>query len=143
MLFRRSRGFPDLVYVAARLSCLSYVISDLLFDILVFIRANTLGSNLCLISEVSEWSSVPFIVVAVHDTMVFLAISIRLTYLSHVGCDANGRFRWRTFLRGSSMPSLSRALLKNGQLYYLVTIGFSVACGFEIMITSIPVSYRN
>ncbi|KAL4245595.1 hypothetical protein ABKN59_010474 [Abortiporus biennis] len=31
MLFRRSKGFPDLVYVVARLSCLGYVISDLLF----------------------------------------------------------------------------------------------------------------
>ncbi|KAI0790068.1 hypothetical protein C8Q75DRAFT_806709 [Abortiporus biennis] len=211
MLFKHKRGFPDLVYVVARLSCLGYVISDLLFELnlatplasvnleincesvfaaldwlgsltvcitsllfffriravffdfpviiggffllwlttcssfvaLFFIRATTLGSNLCLISEVSIWSSIPYLVVAVHDTLVFLAISIRLTHFSHMGFDTDGRSRWKTFFRGSSMPSLSRALLKNGQLYYLVTIGFSVAFGVGIMISSIPLSYRS
>ncbi|KAL4245594.1 hypothetical protein ABKN59_010476 [Abortiporus biennis] len=133
------------VYVAARLSCLGYVISDLIFDTSVNLHINcermfaaidrlgaltaiTLGSNLCLISEVSEWSSVPFPVVAVHDTLVFLAVGIRLSYFGHMGYDdTNCRSHWRTFFRGSSMPSLSRALLQNGQLYYLVTIGSSVA----------------
>ncbi|KZP02548.1 hypothetical protein FIBSPDRAFT_855379, partial [Athelia psychrophila] len=53
----------------------------------------------------------------VHDTMIFLAISCRLA------ADAVPAGDWRsrvlTVVTGKGLFSLSRSLMKGGQLYYL------------------------
>ena len=73
------------------------------------------GTELCL-TEVEKFSTFGLIAVAIFDTAVFIAISIRC-----ISCGmADGWKQWtRSFFEGSSMGRVSRLLLKTGQLYYL------------------------
>ncbi|KZP13846.1 hypothetical protein FIBSPDRAFT_868975 [Athelia psychrophila] len=53
----------------------------------------------------------------VHDTMVFLAISYRLA--ADAVAAGDWRSRVRSIATGKGLFSLSRSLMKGGQLYYL------------------------
>ncbi|KZP06556.1 hypothetical protein FIBSPDRAFT_876448, partial [Athelia psychrophila] len=60
-----------------------------------------------------------------HDTMVFLAISYRLAADAVTAGD--WRSRVRSIATGKGLFSLSRSLMKGGQLYYLATTVFFFA----------------
>ncbi|KAJ7200298.1 hypothetical protein GGX14DRAFT_660103 [Mycena pura] len=55
-----------------------------------------------------------------HDTFIFLAISWRLFKHSHL--DPGIKKNFRAFVTGKYLPQFSRAVLQDGQLYYLITI---------------------
>jgi len=71
--------------------------------------------------------AIAFFVRLLHDTLVFLAISYRLSSLSRVtedlqrnfGVVEKGRNGIFAFFSGNNMPLFSRAFLKDGQIYYL------------------------
>lgn len=75
----------------------------------------------CLMDDES-FSTVGLIAVAVFDTAVFLAISVRLGVMSYMITNA-WKDRTKSFFIGGNIPLegpiLSRLLLKTGQLYYL------------------------
>lgn len=81
-------------------------------------HANT---SLCL-TAVESFSTVGLIAVAVFDTAVFLAISVRLGVMSYLGTN-DWKGRTKSFFTGGNIPLegpvMSRVLLKTGQLYYL------------------------
>lgn len=54
----------------------------------------------------------------VNDTLVFLAISYRLA-TDAVPMKGSRRFRIISVVKGEGLYSLSRSLLRSGQLYYL------------------------
>lgn len=85
-------------------------------------RERTLTSDsveLCL-TEVEKFSTFGLIAVAIFDTAIFIAISIRCITC---GMAETWRERTKSFFDGKSMGNVSRLLLKTGQLYYLsVTI---------------------
>ncbi|KAJ3575857.1 hypothetical protein NP233_g820 [Leucocoprinus birnbaumii] len=56
----------------------------------------------------------------VFNTLVFLAISIKIA-VTHNSNDE--RINWNTVISGRALPRLSRAILQNGQQYYLMTAG--------------------
>ncbi|KZP26081.1 hypothetical protein FIBSPDRAFT_364529 [Athelia psychrophila] len=68
-------------------------------------------------STAIKHNSIPVTMTFVHDTMVFLAISYRLA------ADAVAAGDWRSrvlsIVTGKGLFSLSRSLMKSGQLYYL------------------------
>lgn len=68
------------------------------------------------IGDMKPWISTGLITVAIFDTAVFVAISIRLL---HYGMAKIWRERLRSFVNGQGMGMLARALLQTGQLYYL------------------------
>ncbi|KAF5374020.1 hypothetical protein D9757_010063 [Collybiopsis confluens] len=63
------------------------------------------------------------VVPAIYDTIVFLAISYKL--MSYSGFAGNRTIRSR--ILGQDLPEVSRALLRDGQKYYLVTIVSNLA----------------
>ncbi|KAK7443784.1 hypothetical protein VKT23_015565 [Stygiomarasmius scandens] len=74
--------------------------------------------------------AVAFFIRLLHDTLVFSAISYRLLTLSPVQERLEGGFNPKVtkirdqiieFFTGSNMPLFSKTLLKDGQLYYLVS----------------------
>lgn len=81
---------------------------------------------------------VPVIFILVHDSCVFLAISYRIHRLStafpHQGSidlssanwEVRDRFKMIEILWGKNLPSLTRALLLEGQLYYLLSFWYSI-----------------
>ncbi|KIK66917.1 hypothetical protein GYMLUDRAFT_157361, partial [Collybiopsis luxurians FD-317 M1] len=62
------------------------------------------------------------IVATVYDTVVFTAISYKL--MSHGFRQSHGIKSW---LFGTNLPAFSRAMLRDGQKYYLVTILSNIA----------------
>ena len=55
----------------------------------------------------------------INDTLVFLAITYQLMGNSYITPPNSMKARLRIFAFGDHLPALSKALLKDGQLYYL------------------------
>ncbi|KZP32783.1 hypothetical protein FIBSPDRAFT_1012773 [Athelia psychrophila] len=70
-------------------------------------------------------NSMPITMTFVHDTMVFLAISYRLA--ANAATAGDWRSRVLSIVTGKGLFSLSRSLMKGGQLYYLATTVFFFA----------------
>ncbi|KZP05563.1 hypothetical protein FIBSPDRAFT_1054017 [Athelia psychrophila] len=73
-------------------------------------------------NTIGKYNFIPVTMTFVHDTMVFLAISYRLA----AGAVTAGDWRSRvlSIVTGKGLFSLSRSLMKGGQLYYLATTVF-------------------
>lgn len=75
---------------------------------------------MCTYSE-SKDSIMPaitsFVVLFVNDTLVFLAISFRLS--ANAVTDESWRSRFLSIVKGKGLYRLSRSLLISGQIYYL------------------------
>ena len=70
----------------------------------------------CIIRSVEKSTSAGFVAIVIYDTMVFIAISLRLL----LDNPADGWIaRFKLFFSGEKMGYLSRALLQTGQMYYL------------------------
>ncbi|KAF8166320.1 hypothetical protein K438DRAFT_1616985 [Mycena galopus ATCC 62051] len=87
------------------------------------------GGNIGPTNYCTTVSTKPFIASVtiaplLNDTIIFVAISWRLYRNSHVHRSV------RTFVTGESLPHFSKALLQDGQLYYLITL----ACNLLAMI---------
>jgi hypothetical protein len=70
------------------------------------------------------YSSTPVILNVIFNTLVFIAISIRIMSFSRI--DGSLKTRAGVFFRGDGFSKLTRALLQGGQIYYLFVISFPV-----------------
>ncbi|KAJ7619698.1 hypothetical protein FB45DRAFT_1096120 [Roridomyces roridus] len=82
-----------------------------------------------------------------HDTIIFLAISWRLFQNSHTTTvtreshlDMKGVV---SFFTGSKLPRFSRALLHDGQVYYLVTVACNLLTLIMFYNSDVQVTYRT
>ncbi|KAI0795924.1 hypothetical protein C8Q75DRAFT_711126 [Abortiporus biennis] len=89
----------------------------------------------CVNSSVKSYSSAGIIIVAVHDTLVFFAITFRLTSYSLADTWPE---QVKTFFSGRGMGKMSKTLLHTGQLYYLATVGFNIVAAVIILAPSVP-----
>ncbi|KIM77145.1 hypothetical protein PILCRDRAFT_825699 [Piloderma croceum F 1598] len=87
-----------------------------------------------------EYTTVPIIVTAVNDTLVFFAISYRM--LSSVMIHSTWRARAKSFFTGDGLMHVSRALLQSGQVYYFITIGVAIATSALILSPDFPVGLK-
>ncbi|KZP25789.1 hypothetical protein FIBSPDRAFT_949901 [Athelia psychrophila] len=71
-----------------------------------------------------EYLALPSIVTCINDTLVFLAISFRLT--ADAATERTWRARAQSIFQGKGLYSLSRSLMKSGQTYYLASIIFFI-----------------
>ncbi|KAJ7441652.1 hypothetical protein B0H11DRAFT_2095864 [Mycena galericulata] len=74
----------------------------------------------CLVSKLAPYVGASAIMVTVYDTAVFFAISYRLltnTYVVH-----SPRELMKALFSGAYLPSFSRSLLVDGQLYYMISV---------------------
>ena len=81
------------------------------------IKIHPIGpTSYCIIDAAPHLVSLSFIVTAIYDTLVFLAITLKIISDSHVE-------GWKActglFLKGKNVGRISRALLQTGQAYYL------------------------
>ncbi|KAF8132233.1 hypothetical protein K438DRAFT_1454634, partial [Mycena galopus ATCC 62051] len=74
----------------------------------------------CTFVSAKPYASAIGVTLLIHDTTVFLAISWRLFGNSH--SDYGFKRNMRAFLAGEYLPRFSKALLKDGQIYYLSTV---------------------
>ena len=77
--------------------------------------------NMCLITRVARYTILLPIVLLLHDTCVFVAISAKLTTYPWRGGKATVTLTGHliSFFSGRGKEMISRAVLKTGQLYYL------------------------
>lgn len=71
----------------------------------------------CLISEVDPYVGACAIMVTIHDTAVFLAISYRL--VSNTYGVKTRKDLLKTLVSASYLPAFSRSLFVDGQVYYM------------------------
>ncbi|KAF7978607.1 hypothetical protein HWV62_45342 [Athelia sp. TMB] len=83
------------------------------------------GARICTDEDPAKYTKMPVYATFVNDTIVFLAITYRLTADAAVGND--WRSRLLSVVRGKGLRRLSRSLLQSGQLYYGATILFFFA----------------
>ncbi|KIJ41531.1 hypothetical protein M422DRAFT_31730 [Sphaerobolus stellatus SS14] len=98
-------------------------------------------TNYCLNASLQPYAAAGGIVPLVHDTCVFLAISWKLYKNAYV--DLNLKTGVRTVLYGEYLPIFSKALLQDGQLYYLVTLCSNLLTVIMVYVDSVPVTYRT
>ncbi|KIM88427.1 hypothetical protein PILCRDRAFT_814319 [Piloderma croceum F 1598] len=84
-----------------------------------------------------EYTTVPIIVTAVNDTLVFFAISYRM--LSSAMIRSTWRARTKSFFTGDGLMHLSWVLLQSGQVYYFITIGFAITATALVLFPGFPV----
>jgi hypothetical protein len=77
----------------------------------------------CMITSVAPYGSAPIVLNAINDTLIFIAISVRLVSFTSTSNSFGARIK--SFWLGDGLPALSRSLLQGGQLYYLSVIIFS------------------
>ncbi|KAI0783209.1 hypothetical protein C8Q75DRAFT_811026 [Abortiporus biennis] len=98
-------------------------------------------TSLCIDTTVKTSASSPFIVIAIHDTLVYLAITLRLIVINFRAGSPRWP-HWKSFVRGDGMSNISQALLMSGQFYYLATIGVNISVAIAILIHSTPPFYQ-
>lgn len=97
-----------------RLSQVSVTIIPLAVDGSIFVLpAQIYGFTVCT----TRYSELPIVSIFVYDTLVCLAISYRLAANSMTG--PNLRSRLMSIISGEGLYSLSKSLMRSGQLYYL------------------------
>ncbi|TFK33079.1 hypothetical protein BDQ12DRAFT_572650, partial [Crucibulum laeve] len=76
----------------------------------------------------------------IHDTLVFLAISWRLFSISHV--DNNAGKGLKVVVLGRYLPAFSKAILHDGQVYYLMSIATVLVALALFFSTNLPIPMR-
>ncbi|CAL1700652.1 unnamed protein product [Somion occarium] len=85
--------------------------------------------RVCSNSTLQSYDSIGFVAVAVFDTLVLIAISVRVLSGSMA---ISWSERCRSLLSGKGLGTVSRILLQTGQLYYLATVGVNIAMAILI-----------
>jgi hypothetical protein len=139
--FRVKAVYCDNPFITSFFGFLVFALFGLSFLTPVALKGQHLGSTQrCVSTGVARYASTPVILNAAIDTLVFFAISMRIVSYSITG-DTFGA-KLRSFLKGEGLPSLSRSLLRGGQMYYCATIGLSVSVAI-LVLTPVPVVFRT
>ncbi|PPQ65077.1 hypothetical protein CVT24_003031 [Panaeolus cyanescens] len=129
-LFSITFGFLWTIVLA---SCLTFVFGT---------SASNIGATqYCIISRLEDYVASSAIIPLIYDTLVFGAITWRLTLDTHVGFDhlqAQGspNTKLTDIVSGKFLPAFTRAILQDGQVYYLITN--VVVCLTTVVILYIP-----
>jgi len=73
----------------------------------------------CYSTEISKYTVIASAIPFVNETIIFLAISFRLASVSYQDNVTGGKELIKTAVLGNNLPAFSRAMLQDGQLYYL------------------------
>ncbi|KAF9553169.1 hypothetical protein CPC08DRAFT_728110 [Agrocybe pediades] len=95
----------------------------------------------CLNAAMKNYVSSAAVLPLANDTLNFLAVSYRLMSNTHV--DHTILIGVKTVVFGKYMPRFSRALLRDGQKYYLTTITASLLAVIMMCTPSVPIGYRT
>ncbi|KAF9040041.1 hypothetical protein BJ165DRAFT_1351094 [Panaeolus papilionaceus] len=95
----------------------------------------------CIVSKIDNYVASAALAPLVFDTLVFSAITRRLMGNTHI--DYNLRTGLKALLFGDYLPAFSKALLQDGQVYYLTTTVFiTLTSVITLYIPDVPPSYR-
>ncbi|KDR73157.1 hypothetical protein GALMADRAFT_158289 [Galerina marginata CBS 339.88] len=143
LFFLRLRGvYKDNIYVVFSFFILWLAVcGGSLADAITIIGTNVGPTKYCTQGNFTSVVSMSGLVVVVDDTLVFLAISWRVMKFSPSNVWTLKSTLTR-FFRGTDLPAFAKALLQDGQAYYLSTIFFSFATTIITYTGSISPVYR-
>ncbi|EJC99639.1 uncharacterized protein FOMMEDRAFT_160065 [Fomitiporia mediterranea MF3/22] len=105
------------------------------------ITADNIGpTQFCLVAGVKQYNAAGIVISTVNDTLVFVAISLRI--LCNPAIDDNVRARVKVFSNGGTLPKLSKSIFQSGQQYYLITVGGNILTMVMILTPSVNPMYR-
>ncbi|KAJ7023389.1 hypothetical protein C8F04DRAFT_183006 [Mycena alexandri] len=88
--------------------------------------------------QVSAFAGLAGIVIMVHDTIVFFAISYRLTALTQAEQLAPGE-QVKALFSGANLPAFSKSLFMDGQMYYMVAVVANIVATVMAYVRVTPV----
>ncbi|KAJ7686235.1 hypothetical protein B0H17DRAFT_848313, partial [Mycena rosella] len=103
----------------------------------------------CIIARVEVFTYVgaSAIILTVHDTLVFFAISYRL--VSNFGtqeqtwCEQTWGTRLKMMFSGAHLPIFSKALFADGQMYYMITVVTNIVSMLLVYIPTVSLVYHG
>ncbi|PPR04489.1 hypothetical protein CVT24_013098 [Panaeolus cyanescens] len=106
------------------------------------IRGSNIGiTKYCINSSLEPYVSAAAITPFINDTLVFIATTYRLMQNAHA--EEGLKNKAKVAFLGHKLPVLSKALLLDGQAYYLTTISLNLVTASLFFNTSIPIVYRS
>ncbi|KAJ7626747.1 hypothetical protein B0H17DRAFT_851854, partial [Mycena rosella] len=94
----------------------------------------------CIVAPVEVYVGASGIILTVHDTLVFFAISYRLVSNSGQMQQETWGMQLKMLFSGAHLPAFSKALFADGQMYYMITIVTNVVATLLVYIpTTSPV----
>ncbi|CAA7262449.1 unnamed protein product [Cyclocybe aegerita] len=98
----------------------------------------------CIKANVPKYVGAAVIIPLINDTLVFLAISWQLMRgAPRKARERTEKIRLWSALRGDYLPSFSRGLLQDGQVYYLTTVTANLIGVFILLLPFVPIVYRS
>ncbi|KAJ7337685.1 hypothetical protein DFH08DRAFT_784035 [Mycena albidolilacea] len=98
----------------------------------------------CLIGHPKSYAGSPGIIITVHDTLVYFAISYRLvSNFSHLDGQQTRRVQLKALFSGSNLPAFSKSLFTDGQVYYMITVIVNIVTTVMIYVPGISAVYHS
>ncbi|KAF7358206.1 hypothetical protein MVEN_00869100 [Mycena venus] len=120
------------LWIAELAACISVPIST---------KATNIGpTRYCIIAQLAPYAGAASIISTVFDTAVFIAISYKL--VGNALVDYSWPNKVRAFFRGAYLPSFSKSLLVDGQMYYMFTVVTNITTSVMIYAPVSPL-YRS
>ncbi|KAG6913860.1 hypothetical protein DXG01_003806 [Tephrocybe rancida] len=97
-------------------------------------------TNYCSATKFRQYASSAPITFAINDTFVFVAISWRLLFNA---TRERAELGLKSMVFGEYLPAFSRALLQDGQVYYLVSVTSNITLALITWVRpAVPIPYR-
>ncbi|KAJ6537496.1 hypothetical protein DFH09DRAFT_1400206 [Mycena vulgaris] len=95
----------------------------------------------CIIAELAPYTGAASIMPTVFDTAVFVAISYRFVGNTHL------KYSWRemccALVSGAALPVFSKALFRDGQVYYMITVLSNIALSVMVYAPGVSPGSRS
>ncbi|KAF9553159.1 hypothetical protein CPC08DRAFT_714025 [Agrocybe pediades] len=117
------------------------VVASSITPIFAVSGANIGQTKYCQINRLERFVAASVIVPFVNDTLVFVATSWKLMRHSHAETSIKNGIR--VMILGRYLPAFSKAMLQDGQAYYLSLITVNLSSITLYFMPSVPLVYRS
>ncbi|KAF9043101.1 hypothetical protein BJ165DRAFT_1348359 [Panaeolus papilionaceus] len=135
-LYERNKwivGFFSISWLSVVAGCLTPVFG---------VRGSNIGiTKYCINSSVEKYVAAAALAPFINDTLVFLATTYRLMQNSHADDGLKNKAKVAFF--GHKLPVFSKAVLQDGQAYYITIITLNLITSVLFFNTSIPLVFRS
>ncbi|KAJ7660629.1 hypothetical protein B0H17DRAFT_846997, partial [Mycena rosella] len=108
------------------------------------VSAGKLGDpSECIVARVEAYVGASGITLAVHDTLVFFAISYRLVSDVEQMQQQTRGTQLKMLFSGTHLPAFSKALFADGQMYYMITVVINIVAILLVYIPTVSPVYRG
>ncbi|KAF8180754.1 hypothetical protein K438DRAFT_1841767 [Mycena galopus ATCC 62051] len=104
--------------------------------------ANIESTRYCVVAELAPYEGAVGLTPGLFDTAVFFAISYKLVGNTHVEYSS-WKQKARAFFTGAYLPSFSKSLFVDGQIYYMITAVSNIVAFVLLCFPGLGPAYRS